>query len=75
MISQKTKSAVTMFGIFMFIIGITLMAVAEHVDAVFGVGFLLFITSIMMALTTIIWSISGTADRALGRFLDGDSEK
>ncbi len=75
MSSQKTKSAVAMFGIFMFIIGIILMAVAEHIDAVFGVGFLFFITSIMMALTAIIWRNAVAVDEFFERHLDGDSEK
>jgi len=75
MISQNTKSVVAWFGIFMFIIGIILMAVAEHIDAVFAVGFLLFLTSIMMALTAIIWRNAVIADKFFRKHLDGDSEK
>jgi len=75
MSSQNTKSVVAWFGIFMFVTGIILMAVAEHIDAVFAVGFLLFITSIMMALTAIIWRNSVIVDEFFRRHLDGGSEK
>ncbi len=74
MTTQTPKSIAAFFGIFMFIIGLTLMAIAEHIDAVFGIGFLLFISSIFMAITAIIWKNSCDLDRFLRRNLDGDSK-
>jgi hypothetical protein len=50
------------------------MIIAEHVDFVFGVGLLFFCTSIAMGMISMIWSFAGTADRVLGRYLNGDSK-
>jgi len=58
---------------FMFIGGIGLMVISNGIDWTFGIGFLFFFTSIVIALISITWGIAGTADRALSKFT-GDSD-
>ena len=38
---EKAKSTATAIGLFLFISGLFLMIIAEHVDFVFGVGLIL----------------------------------
>ena len=73
--SSSVKSTAAAIGIMFFIVGLFLMAIAEHVDIVFGIGLLMFLISIIMGMTSFIWGIAGTADRALNRFTDGGSDK
>ncbi len=71
---EKAKSTAAAIGLFLFIAGLFLMIISEHVDFVFGVGLLFFCTSIAMGMISMIWSFAGTADRVLGRYLNGDSK-
>ena len=75
MTPQNVKSTGGLIVIFMFISGIGLMIISHGVDIVFGVGLLFFLMSIIIGMISVTWSVAGTADRALGRFIDGDSEK
>ncbi len=74
MSAQKTKSTGGIIAIFMFISGIGLMVISDGVDITFGVGLLFFLISIVIALISVTWSIAGSADKALSRFIDGDSK-
>lgn len=71
---QKTKSNGGIIVIFMFISGIGLMIISDGMDIIFGVGLLFFFISIVIAIISLTWSIAGSADKALGRFIDGDSK-
>ena len=75
MTPQNVKSTGGLIVIFMFISGIGLMMISQGIDIVFGVGLLFFLMSIIIGMISVTWSVAGTADRALGRFIDGDSEK
>jgi len=70
--TSQAKSTAGKIGVFMFFSGIGLMVISDGIDLTFGVGFLFFMICIIMALFAVTWSISGTADRALRRFTDGD---
>ncbi len=74
MSAQKTKSNGGIIAIFMFISGIGLMMISQGIDIVFGVGFLFFFISIVIAIISLTWSVAGSADKALSRFIDGDSK-
>ncbi len=74
MSTQKTKSNGGIIVIFMFISGIGLMVISGGADIIFGVGLLFFLMSIVIAIISVTWSIAGSADKALGRFIDGDSK-
>ncbi len=74
MSEQKTKSNGGIIVIFMFISGIGLMVISGGADIIFGVGLLFFLMSIVIAIISVTWSIAGSADKALGRFIDGDSK-
>lgn len=74
MSTQKTKSNGSIIVIFMFISGIGLMIISDGMDIIFGVGLLFFFMSIVIAIVSLTWSIAGSADKALGRFIDGDSK-
>jgi hypothetical protein len=74
MSTQKTKSNGGIIVIFMFISGIGLMIISDGIDIIFGVGLLFFLISIIIAIISVTWSIAGSADRALGKFIDGDSK-
>ncbi len=74
MSAQKTKSNGGIIAIFMFISGIGLMVISGGADIIFGVGLLFFFMSIVIAIISLTWSIAGSADKALGRFIDGDSK-
>ncbi len=74
MSEQKTKSNGIIIVIFMFISGIGLMVISGGADIIFGVGLLFFFMSIVIAIISLTWSIAGSADKALGRFIDGDSK-
>ncbi len=74
MSAQKTKSNGGIIAIFMFISGIGLMVISGGADIIFGVGLLFFLMSIVIAIISVTWSIAGSADKALGRFIDGDSK-
>ena len=69
----QVKPTAGLIGIFMFIGGVVLMIIAEGLDFVFGVGFLFFFISIVIALISITWGIASTADKTLRRFT-GDSD-
>ena len=69
----QVKPTVGLVGIFMFVGGIGLMIIADGIDLTFGIGFLFFFTSIVIALISITWGIAGTADKTLRR-LTGDSD-
>ncbi len=69
----QAKPTSGLVGIFMFILGIGLMIIADGIDLVFGIGFLFFFMSIVIALISITWGIAGTADKTLRQFT-GDSD-
>ena len=73
MSAQKTKSTGGVIAIFMFISGMGLMIISGGVNIIFGVGLLFFLISLVIAIISVTWSIAGSADRTLGRFIDGDS--
>jgi len=73
MTRQDLKSVLTFFGFFMFIGGIFLMIIAPSVDVIFGIGLLLFLTSLIMAIFAITWKIAGDADRFVGQHFGGGS--
>jgi len=56
------KSTLGVFAFFMFVFGIFLMIIAEHVDFVFGVGLLFFLISIVIAILEITWRVAVGAD-------------
>ena len=72
--TSQVKPTAGLMGIFMFISGIGLMIISDGVDLTFGVGLLFFLIGLVIAILSITWSIAGTADRTLGRFIDGDSK-
>jgi hypothetical protein len=43
-----------------------------HLEEFFGIGLLLFLISVIVGITAVMWSIAGTADRTVRRFTDGD---
>ena len=61
-----------MLGFFIF--GILLMIIDSGVGLVFGIGLLLFLISVIVGITAVMWSIAGTADRTVRRFTDGDEQ-
>ncbi len=69
----QAKPTSGLVGIFMFISGIGLMIIANGIDIIFGIGFLFFFISIVIALISITWGIAGTADKTLRQFT-GDSD-
>jgi len=72
MVSEKTRSNFTAIIVIFFISGIFLMIIDSGIGIVFGIGLLLFVISVIAGITAIMWSIAGTADRAVRRFTDGD---
>ena len=75
MVSEKTKENYGAVGLSFFILGIFLMIISSGVDIIFGFGLLLILTSITMGLFALMWSIAGTASRAISRFNHGDYEQ
>ncbi len=71
--SQNLKSTGGVIAIFMFISGIGLMIISEGIDIIFGVGLLFFLTSVVIGIILITWSIAGTVDKTLRRFT-GESD-
>jgi hypothetical protein len=72
MVSEKTKGNFGAIIVGFFIFGIFLMVIDSGIGIIFGVGLLLFLISVIVGITAIMWSIAGTADRAVRRFTDGD---
>ena len=48
-----------------FVIGIILMAITEHVDQVFLIGFGLFLLGVTILVVSMIWSAAGWAERKI----------
>jgi hypothetical protein len=72
MVSEKTKGNFGAIIVGFFIFGIFLMVIDSGIGIIFGVGLLLFLISVIVGITAIMWSIAGTADRVVRRFTDGD---
>jgi hypothetical protein len=72
MTSEKSKGTFGALMFIFFIFGILLMIVDSGIGTVFGIGFLLFMISIVAGITSVMWGIAGTADRTVRRFTEGD---
>ena len=72
MVSERTRGNFGAIMLGFFIFGILLMVIDSGVGLVFGIGLLLFLISVIVGITTVMWSIAGTADRTVRRFTDGD---
>jgi len=72
MVSEKTKGNFEAIMAGFFIFGIFLMIIDSGIGILFGIGLLLFLISVIVGITAVMWSIAGTADRTVRRFTDGD---
>jgi len=59
---MKVKTAFFSIAIIFLVIGIMMMAVAEHADGIFFSGVLLFTISIVIFIMSAFWKVASTAD-------------
>jgi len=72
MVSENTRGTFGAIMIGFFIFGILFMIIDSGIGLLFGIGLLLFLISLIAGITSVMWGIAGTADRAVRKFTDGD---
>lgn len=67
---MNAKQVIASITLFFFVIGISLMAIAERVDGVFLSGLGLFILGLVISIVWGIWNTSGWAEKQTRKYFD-----